>query len=271
VNRRAVLTDPGEALLGYARSILQSLADADRAMLALKGLDGGRVTLGVVSTAKYIVPHMLARFRADHPSIAITLRDGNRREMVAAMDKGEVDLCVMGQPPEGSDVVAEAFAAHPSVIIAGPDHPMAGQDNLPPSALVGEPFIAREEGAGTRQLMDRFFASVRVTPRVTMTISSNETIKQAVMAGMGIALISGHTIGLELRLGLLRTLPIQGFPLMREWFVAHRRGMPMLPIHARLRGFLLRHGQTIISDLAQTHEDIACRSRIVGGPPDISR
>lgn len=265
VGKRVMLTDPGDALLGYARTVLQALTDADKALLSLKGLEGGKVTIGIVSTAKYIVPHMLARFRAEYPGTAITLRDGNRREVVAAIDKGEIDLGVMGRPPDGSDVAADPFAAHPSVIIAAPNHPLDAYESLSPSVLTGEPFIAREEGSGTRQLMERFFTGAGLTPRVAMTTSSNETIKQAVMAGMGIALLSRHTVGLELGLGLLRTLPVQGFPLMREWFVAHRRGMPLLPIHARLRAFLLEHGQSIIDELGRGYAIVAL-GRAEGAP-----
>ncbi len=247
--KRVALTDAGRALLGYAKQVLQSLHDANQAMMALKGLSGGRVTIGLVSTAKYIVPHVLARFQATYPGIAINLRDGNRRWIIDALVKGEIDLAIMGQPPEGADVLAEPFAPHPSVIVAAPSHPLASLSGLPASALTGEPFVVREEGSGTRGLLDRFFQEVGIAPRIVMTTSSNETIKQAVMAGMGLALISRHTIGLELGLGMMTTLSVKGLPLMRSWFVAHRRSMPLLPVHARLRAFLLEGAHTIIDEL----------------------
>ena len=257
VGKKAVLTDPGTALLGYAQTVLQALQDADKALRALKGLTGGRVTIGLVSTAKYIVPHMLGRFQAEYPGVVIHLRDGNRREIFVALAKGEVDLAVTGRAPEGADVVAAPFADHPSVIIASPAHKLNIYDTLSPGTLAGEPLIAREEGSGTRELMERFFEAAGVSARVVMTTNSNETIKQAVMAGMGVALISQHTIGLELNLGMLRTLRVEGSPLMRKWFVAHRLGMPLLPIHARLRDFLLEHGQAIIDELDDSYRAIA--------------
>ncbi len=259
VGKKAVLTDPGAALLGYARIVLQALEDADRSLLALKGLAGGRMTIGVTSTAKYIVPHMLARFQAQYPGISIHLRDGNREEIFHAIGRGEVDLAVMGRPPENPDLAAAAFATHPSVIVAAPAHPLAGYDRLPPGILAGEPFITREEGSGTRRLMEGFFAAAGLVPRIAMTSSSNETIKQAVMAGMGLALLSRHTVGLELGIGLLRELPVEGFPLMRAWFVVHRRGMALLPIHERLRGFLLAHGQGIIDALEGAYGALTSR------------
>lgn len=254
VGKKVALTDAGKILLGYAKQMLQSLNDADQAMTALKGLSGGQVTIGLVSTAKYIVPHMLTRFQTEYPAIAMTLRDGNRRWIIDALVKGDIDLAIMGQPPADADVSAEPFAPHPSVIAAAPTHKLAAQGTLPASVLAGEPFVVREEGSGTRSLMDRFFQGAGLAPRIAMTTSSNETIKQAVMAGMGLALISRHTIGLEIGLGMLTTLPVEGFPLMRSWFVAHRRNMPLLPVHARLKSFLLDEGQAIIDELERGYQ-----------------
>jgi DNA-binding transcriptional LysR family regulator len=140
-------------------------------------------------------------------------------------------------------------------VVAAPEHRLVGQADVPRAELAGETFIAREEGSGTRQLLDQSFRDAGIPVRIGMTSSSNETIKQAVMAGMGVALISQHTIGLELALGLVRTLPVEGFPLMRSWFVAHRRSMPLLPAHARLRAFLLAQGQEVVDGLERRYRD----------------
>ncbi len=253
IGKKTVLSDAGRALLGYARTVLQALQDADQSLSALRGVSGGRVTIGLISTAKYIVPHMVARFQAEYPGIGIHLRDGNRLEIAAALAKGEIELAVMGRPAEAADVVAEPFARHPSVLVAGPSHPLVDHGRLPAAALAGERFITREEGSGTRLLMEQLVREAGITVRTAMSSSSNEMIKQAVMAGMGIALISQHTVGLELALGLLRTLDVEGFPLMRSWFVAHRRPMPLLPVHARLRTFLLQYGQAVIEELEQRY------------------
>jgi DNA-binding transcriptional LysR family regulator len=261
IGKKAALTDAGESLLVYAKVILQALHDADQSMKALKGLTGGHVTIGLVSTAKYIVPHMLTRFQALYPGIAIDLFDGNRRQIIDALNNGHVDLAIMGQPPEGADVSAKKFAAHPSVIIAAPSHSLAGATTLRSSVLAGERFVVREEGSGTRLLLDRYCHSAGFSPRIVMTSSSNETIKQAVMAGMGVALISRHTIGLELGLGLVSSLAVDGFPLRRSWFVVHRRNMPLLPVHVRLRAFFIEQGQGIIDDFSQSHDEIGTRVR----------
>jgi DNA-binding transcriptional LysR family regulator len=253
IGKKVSLTDAGAALLAYARTALQALSDADQAMSALRGAGGGRISIGAISTGKYLVPHMLARFQQAYPAVAIHLRDGNRREIAEALARAEIDLAVMGRPAESADLVATPFAAHPSVIVAAPDHPWANAPEMAPAVLAGERFIVREDGSGTRGLLDAMCRDAGFAPRIAMTTSSNETIKQAVMAGMGIALISRHTIVLELALGLVRTLPVAGFPLMRQWFVAHRRAMPLLPVHTRLRAFLLDQGQDVIETLERRY------------------
>jgi DNA-binding transcriptional LysR family regulator len=262
IGRKVSLTDAGAVLLTYARVVLQSLRDADQAMLALKGVSGGRIKLGLVSTAKYIVPHMIARFRALYPGVAVLLRDANRRDILSKLATGEIDLAVMGQPPDGADVVAERFAAHPSVVIAPPSHPLMALPRVAPGMLAPEWFIVREEGSGTATLGQNFFRSAGFAPRIAMESSSNETIKQAVIAGMGLALISQHTISLELSLGLIGTLPVDDFPLMRSWFVAHRRTLPLLPIQARLRDFLVEQGQAVIDEIAGEHAVLSAGRQI---------
>jgi DNA-binding transcriptional LysR family regulator len=265
--KRAALTEAGKTLLGYAKQVLQSMHDAEQALAALKGIAGGEVTIGLVSTAKYLVPHMLARFQARYPGISIHLVERNRREIIDALLRGEVDIAVMGQPLPGGEIVAEPFAPHPSVIVVAPSHPLAGTRHLTAAALAAEPLIVREVGSGTRSLLDRFFAARGLAQRIAMTTSSNETIKQAVMAGMGVALISRHTIGLELALGMLTILPVEGFPLMRSWFVAHRRNMPLLPVHARLKAFLIESGKAIIDEIAQGYDESAAPLLENGTPP----
>ena len=249
IGRQVVLTDAGGALLGYARNVLQALQDADQTLMAMRGVIGGRVTLAAVSTAKYIVPHVMARFQAEYPGVSVNLRFGNRQQTVEAIARGEVDMAVMGQPTPESEMLATPFASHPSVIIASPTHPLAPATFLSVSDLAGERMITREDGSGTRLLMQQAFLATGVTPQIAMTTDSNETIKQAVMAGMGIAVISRHTIGLELALGLMRTLPVEGFPVLRSWFVVRRQSMPMMPSHTRLHDFLQNNGQSVIDGL----------------------
>jgi DNA-binding transcriptional LysR family regulator len=257
IGKKVALTDAGKILLIYARIILQGVQDADQGLMALRGFIGGRVTLGAVSTAKYIVPHVLARFQTLYPGVTINLRFGNRQQITEALQHGEIELAVMGQPEDTADVLATPFAAHPSVIIAWPNHRLAQAPSLAINDLAAERLIMREDGSGTRLLMEQACLAAGFSPRIGMTTDSNETIKQAVMAGMGIAVISRHTIGLELALGLVCTLPVQGFPVLRSWFVVRRRSMPMMPGHSRLHAFLLENGQSVIDDLEEGYRRAA--------------
>ena len=259
IGKKVSLTDAGEALLGHARIVLQALEDADHALMALRGAVSGRVKLGAVSTAKYIIPHFLAQFQQEYPGVAIDLRFGNRRQIMTSLSQGEIDLAIMGRPTDDTDLTAEPFAIHPSVLVAAPTHPFAAAAALVPADLAGIALIAREEGSGTRLLMEHICATANIPARIVMTTDSNETIKQAVMAGMGVAVLSRHTVGLELALGLLKTLPMQGFPLMRSWFVAHRRAMNLMPAHAKLRDFCLLHGQDVIDRLEAGYAEAARR------------
>lgn len=261
LGRTIALTDAGTLLLDYARVVLRSLREADEAMLGLKGTATGRVRLGLASTSKYLVPHMIARFRTTYPGITVHLQEGNRASVLRLLTQGDVDLAIMGRPPPDADLVAERIAEHPSIIIAQAGHPLAAGPEIPLTALAGEPFVTREDGSGTKAMTDVHFAGIGFHPRTAMVSSSNEMIKQAVMAGMGLALLSQHTCSLELALGLLAPLPIEGFPLMRSWYVAHRRTLPLLPVQARLRRFLIEEGETVIHDIMQNHARIAARPR----------
>ncbi len=257
MGRRVALTEAGAVLVEYARVVLRSLQEADQAMMTLQGTSGGRVRLGLVSTSKYIVPHIIARFRAAYPGVTVHLQEGNRSRVLQLLTRGAVDLAVMGQPPADADVLAARFAPHPSIIIAAGGHRLAAAPSLPLNALAGEPFVMREDGSGTKAMTEAHFRAAGFQPRTAMVSSSNEMIKQAVMAGMGLALLSQHTCSLELALGLLAVLPVEGFPLMRSWYIVQRRTLPLLPVQARLRSFLVEQGEEVIRDTMQGHRRVA--------------
>ena len=242
--RRVSLSTAGEYFLVHAKRLLADLKEAENAMARFKRLDHGLLTIGIVSTAKYFVPHLLARFHEEHPGVEVRLRVvGNREQLVAMMEASEVDLSVMGRPPKEIATRAEAFAAHPLVFVAPPDHPLLAMGQVPVGAMQGYPFIAREHGSGTRAAMAAFFAEHRFEPRITMEMSSNETIKQAVMAGMGLAFLSLHTIGLEVRTGLLRLLDVDGTPLMRTWNIVRLQSKVLSPAAEAFRYFVIERGE----------------------------
>ena len=247
VGRRVHLTDAGRELLRYAAGISDLLREAEDAMKALQGVGGGELSIAVTSTAKYFAPRLLAEFRRSHPEARLRLAVSNREAVVRELTDNTVDLAVMGRPPRGLDTEAAPFAKHPIGIIAAPDHPLVGRKRLPLERLASETFIIRERGSGTRAAMEHVFAERGFKAGETLEMSSNETIKQAVMAGMGIAFLSMHTIGLELRAGRLALLAVSGLPVMREWYVIHRRGKRLSPAAQAFKAFLLEQGAGLIA------------------------
>ena len=242
--RGLTLSTAGEYFLVHARRMLAAYRDAEDAMARFLKLDRGVLTLGIVSTAKHFVPQLLARFHQEHPGIELKLRVAhNRRQLVELMQAGEVDLSVMGRPPREIETRAEPFAAHPLVFVAAPDHPLARMEAIAPDTLAAHPFVVREEGSGTRAAMQAFFDEHRLEPRVAMEVASNETVKHAVMAGLGLSLLSLHTIGLELHSGLLRILPVEGTPLMRTWFIVRMQTRQLSPAAEAFRYFIIEHGE----------------------------
>jgi DNA-binding transcriptional LysR family regulator len=247
--RTMSLSTAGEYFVVQARRMLAALRDAENAMARFKKLEHGLLTVGMVSTAKYFVPRLLARFRDDHPGIDVRLVvTANREALLARMEAGDVDLAVMGRPPRELSTRSEAFAVHPLVFVCPPGHELLGEGRTPVAALAPYPFIVREQGSGTRTAMEGFFADHRFEPRITMEMGSNETIKQAVMAGMGVSFLSLHTVGLELQAGLLRLLAVEHTPVMRAWHVVHLPQQVLSPAAEAFRYFLIERGEAMLAE-----------------------
>jgi DNA-binding transcriptional LysR family regulator len=242
--RQVSLSTAGEYFLVHAKRLLADLREADTAMARFKKLEHGMLTIGIVSTAKYFVPQLLARFHEEHPGIEVRLCvAGNREQLVALMEAGEVDLSVMGRPPREIATRTEAFAAHPLVFVAPPKHPLVALGPVPIAALHGLPMIVREQGSGTRAAMAALFAEQRFEPRITMEMSSNETIKQAVMAGMGLSFLSLHTVGLEVRSRLLAVLDVEATPVMRTWNIVRLQAKLLSPAAEAFRYFMIERAE----------------------------
>jgi DNA-binding transcriptional LysR family regulator len=244
--KKVSLTISGEYFLLHARRMLSSLKDAEDMIARLRGVTGGRLTIGVLSTAKYFVPRLLAGFLKDHPGVEVRLVAGNRQQLVEHLHRNEVDLAVMGRPPKELDTRAEPFAPHPLAVVAAADHPLAALPQVPPALLASEPFIIREPGSGTRASMEVYFREQHISPPIIMEMTSNETIKQAVIANMGLSFLSLHTLCLELQAGLLRVLELDGLPLMRRWHVVHAHARTLSPAAEAFRYYLLEHGESFL-------------------------
>ncbi len=248
VGKKVFLTIAGEEVVRHARRIAQQLREAGEALDAIKGVRGGRLSIGVISTAKYFAPRLIAEFRRRKPGIELNLGIFNREIIVRQLADNEVDLAIMGQPPQEFTTISETFADHPLVIIAPPEHPLARHTQITAAQLSEETFLIREPGSGTRATMERFFADVGIAPRHALEMVGNETIKQAVMAGLGLAFISAHTVSLECEVGRLVKLPVTGTPVMRRWFVVHRTEKELMPVAETFRAFLLAEAPGLMAE-----------------------
>jgi DNA-binding transcriptional LysR family regulator len=245
--RRVSLSAAGEYFVGYARRVLAETREAETAIARLKGLEGGRLAVGITaSMAEYFVPRILAQFHDEHPAIDVKIRVAHHRDQLAPMmDSAEVDLLVMGHRParELVGARAEAFATNPFVFVCSPRDPIQTHGPLPITALDGRPFIVGEPGSVIRSAMERLFSRHRCTPNIGMQISSNETIKHAVMAGMGLGFLSLHSIAVELNNGLLEVLDVEGTPLTAAWNIVHLRARTLSPAAEAFRHFVITRGR----------------------------
>jgi DNA-binding transcriptional LysR family regulator len=247
IGKRIHLTEAGEALQRHGRTIGDELRAAEETLDGLRGLQQGRLAIAAVSTATYVAPPLLARFIGAHPGVALRLAVDNRVEVLRQLADNEVDLAIIGRPPENLEITAEAFAQHPHVVIASPQHPLAGRRRVRLERLATETFIVREPGSGTRGVLERLFASHGLSLNVSMEMASNESIKQAVLAGMGVSLLSLHTVGLELETGRLVTLDVVGLPVVRQWHIAHLARKRLSPVALACKRFLLQEAAAFLA------------------------
>jgi LysR family transcriptional regulator, low CO2-responsive transcriptional regulator len=211
----------------------------------MKGLGQGSLTLSVVNTANYFTPQLLARFCRRYPGISVNLHVANRDAVLKQLADNSTDLAIMGQPPDGMDVSAESFLDNPLVVIASPGHPLTRLKRVKFARLAEETFLSREQGSGTRSAMERIFAEHKIQPRIRMEMETNEAIKQAVQAGMGLGILSQHSIELELETKRLAMLNVEHFPLLRHWFVVHRSNKRLSGAALAFKDFLLTEAKSM--------------------------
>jgi LysR family transcriptional regulator, low CO2-responsive transcriptional regulator len=236
-------TAAGLAFIDAAQALEERLRLLEDQIEAIKGVRSGSLKLGVVSTAKYFAPRLMAAFMKEHPAIDMRLSVGNRAEIIASLKNHEVDVALMGRPAREIPLRAAAFGDHPLVIIAPPDHKLAAARDISKERIAEENFLIREPGSGTRISLEIFFSELpgRLDD-LGIEMGSNETIKQAVMAGLGIAFISAHTIASEVEAGRLVILDVKGMPIRRQWFGVMRSDRTVSPAMAAFHDFLLRKG-----------------------------
>ena len=245
-----LLTDAGRAVLALSERIEAAIESCETSIEMIAGKTAGRISIGAVSTAKYFVPFAISGFSRLYPKVDISLFIGNRQEIGTALRGYDLDIAIMGRPPVDIPMNVHLIGDHPHVIIAPTGHRLARKTRLTLSDLAGETFLTREPGSGTRGLMEQLFESARLSPTIGMTMSSNETIKQAVIAGLGIAFISARTVATELDERRLVTLDVDGLPVIRQWFVLSRKDKVLLPPAQAMLNYLSAEGARF---LPRTH------------------
>lgn len=239
---RLRLTDAGQEVVNTTVRMEMLLVELGNTLAALKGKHAGRVSVGILSTAKYFAPRLIAAFSREHPRIELSLSVANRHDTIALLRDYGIDIALMGQPPTDFPVISQPIGDHPQIVIAPVDHPLVGKRGLERADLAKESFIVREDGSGTRGVFDFFFGDIVMRqPHIKFRMGSNEAIKQAVMAGLGLSLISAHTIEKELAAGRLAMLDVKGLPIVRQWFLVRRANWTPTPVGEAYWDFAVAH------------------------------
>ena len=243
LGKKIYLTEAGREVLHASQAITARLDDLQANLAQLRGTDSGRLNLAVTSTVNAVATDILVRFRGRHPGVSVHLDVANRAEVLDLLAANRTDLAIMGQVPDGLGLAAIRFMDNPLVVIAPPDHPLVGKKKISVEKLAAESFLVREAGSGTRGAMERFFAARGLEIRSSMEMSSNEAIKQAVQAGLGLGILSLQTLEMERALKRLAVLDVEGFPIMRHWYIVHRADKRLSPAAQAFKDFVLGPAQ----------------------------
>jgi molybdate transport repressor ModE-like protein len=229
IGKRIELTEAGQDTLRSSQAVERELANLEQALADLQGLKGGTLTVSAASTASVFAARLMALFRALHPDVQLSLNVVNRETLLRQLSDNSIDLALMGTPPQGLHLAAQPFMDNPLVIIAATTHPLADVKQIPLARLLEEPVVGREQGSGTRSALEKFVAEQGLSFKAAMEMNKNEAIKQAVEAGLGVGVVSLHTVQAELASGQLCVLDVEGFPLKRQWYLVQREGKRLSP------------------------------------------
>jgi DNA-binding transcriptional LysR family regulator len=246
--KKIYLTPAGTELLDIGRAIIGQFEAAAQAMAQFSGVAGGRLNVGVISAGDYFFPRLLVEFVRRHRDVSLNFGVHNREGLLHEIAQNQTDLAIMVRPPTDLDTVQLPFAPHPYVVVAGAAHRLVSERNIARSRIVREPFVVREKGSDTWNSMADSFGATLSDLHVAMEIRSTETIKQAVIAGMGVSFLSAHTVARELQSGSLAVLDVEGFPVMLNWYVVHRTHKRLPPVAQAFKDFLLSDGAALIAE-----------------------
>jgi len=245
LGKKIFLTGAGKELFIAANDIFNRLNALNEDIIGMEQGNKGPLRVSAITTAKYFMPHLLGSFMKDYPGVVPTLTITNKSKVIDRLEQNMDDLVIMGSAPENLHLEATYFMDNPLVVVAPPDHPLAGKKNIPLERIAEERFISRELGSGTRATREKLFANHGLETKTYMELGSGEAIKQAVMAGLGISVLSLHNLRLELDAGIICELDVQHFPLMRRWYAVHPKGKKLSKISRRFLDFLLEEGEQI--------------------------
>jgi LysR family transcriptional regulator, low CO2-responsive transcriptional regulator len=250
LGKQIYLTAAGNEVLAASAIISEKFAELEIAIDELKGLKQGRINLVASTTAKYFVPRLLGTFRRKHPEIELALHITNQEGVLARLARNQDDLYFTGRPPSDLEIELRPILENPLVVVAPSNHPLAGKTNIALKELATEPFIFREAGSGTRLVVEHFLAENRVAVDVVIELSSNEAIKQAIAGGLGISVLSQHSLDLETQNGLLTILNVEGFPIQRHWYVIYPKGKQLSVAAQTFLDFSIAEGKQIIEQFS---------------------
>jgi DNA-binding transcriptional LysR family regulator len=250
VGKRLFLTQAGEELVKTCRSIFDDLDQFEMTVADLKGVKQGRLRLAVITTAKYFVPRLLGPFCQRYPGIDISLQVTNHEQITGRLNENLDDLYIVSQVPENVEVSCHPVLENPLVVLAPIDHPLTQEKNIPLKRLADEPFIMREPGSGTRQAVQELFEEHDIHLKVRLDLGSNEAIKQAIAGGLGISVLSRHTLALEGSPSQLAILDVENFPIRRHWCVIYPNGKQLSVVARTFFEYLLQEGKQIANKTA---------------------
>ncbi|MBW4578001.1 MAG: LysR family transcriptional regulator [Tildeniella nuda ZEHNDER 1965/U140] len=250
VGKRLYLTAAGKELYTTCQDIFTRLSQFEIAIADLKGLKQGGLRLAVVTTAKYVVPRLLGPFCQRYPGIDVSLTVNNHEWVLESLAANRDDLYILSQLPEDMDVQVHPFLENPLVVLAQRNHPLAHERDISLERLAEEPFIMREPGSGTRKAVQKLFDDQALPLKVKLDLGSNEAIKQAIAGGLGISVLSLHTLALEGSNSQLTILDVKGFPIQRHWYVIYPSGKQLSVIARTFHDYLLNEGKRVAEETA---------------------
>ncbi|MGB5960393.1 MAG: LysR substrate-binding domain-containing protein [Coleofasciculaceae cyanobacterium] len=250
IGKRLYLTQAGEELVKTCRQVFEQLEQFEMTVADLKGLKQGRLRIAVITTAKYFIPRLLGPFCQRYPGIDISLQVTNHEHIINRLNDNLDDIYVMSQLPENIEVSCKPILENPLVVVAPISHPLAQEKNISLERVGTERFIMREPGSGTRKAVQTLFDEQKIQLKVRLDLGSNEAIKQAIAGGLGISVLSAHTLTLDSPHSQLTVLDVEKFPIERYWYAVYPTGKQLSIVARTFLEYLLTEGRQVTEQTA---------------------